>query len=198
MAAQCLLNQCAHCSHAYFVICIGCNSAGFIQQTTGTCPVGTSFIETNAGCAAAAQSLGLSSATPGVSTTVTNPFGCYFKEGNSITTQLWFNPSGDRNDDDTDRVSLCQCSTGMNARSNCVTRMQLHCATLASLFFYCAQTTDKRPIPICGHYQHYEAGGATHMHTPPPPPRRGGKRFYGGPGASLFSPSLVFFVWASF
>ena len=40
-----------------------CNRDGVVQQASGSCPVGTSFIDTDAGCAAAASSLGLPSTT---------------------------------------------------------------------------------------------------------------------------------------
>jgi len=34
----------------------------------------------------------------------TNPLGCYLKKSSG---SLWYNPNGDANDDDTDRVSIC-------------------------------------------------------------------------------------------
>ena len=46
----------------------------------------------------------------------TYPHGCYFKKGNDAGKQLFVNPVGDKNDDDTSRVSLCKCiPLGANA-----------------------------------------------------------------------------------
>ena len=87
----------------------GCNTDGYVLQPVGTCRAGTDFIETDADCAAAAASLGLSDIDPGATTTSTNPHGCYFKESNIAASQLWLNPDGDKADADTDRVSLCRC-----------------------------------------------------------------------------------------
>ena len=94
--------------------CAGCSSDGFVLQATGTCPLGTTFIETDAGCAAAATSLGLSSTAVSEWDSALNgkadrPHGCYFLKANRAGKQLWRNPNGDENYNDTDRVSLCKC-----------------------------------------------------------------------------------------
>ena len=115
-----------------------CNSDGFIKQPTGTCPAGTYFIETDAGCAAAATSVGLSSttvydwvtATGSSSGDRTNPHGCYFKKSNGL---LFQNPGGDRNDDDTDRVSLCSCTPGKSNQLLPLRSFQPHIAYAALL-----------------------------------------------------------------
>ena len=70
-----------------------CSGGGFVRQPTGSCPAGTGFIETEAGCAAAAASLGLPTvAVSGWGTAAggaaagdaASPHGCYFKAGNSV------------------------------------------------------------------------------------------------------------------
>ena len=91
-----------------------CNSDGFIRRNVGTCPNGTSFIETDEDCATAAASLGLLDTDPGTDPYPTNPYGCYYKRS---TGRLYWNLAGNRTDDDTDRVSLCNCSQGASNRS---------------------------------------------------------------------------------
>ena len=70
----------------------------------GTCTGTGTWIESKAGCEAAAARLGL---THGVAdnTHTANPYGCYYKKSANL---LYFNPSGNKNDDDRDRVSVCR------------------------------------------------------------------------------------------
>jgi protein involved in sex pheromone biosynthesis len=57
-------------------------------------------------CEAAATSLGLkdTSAQDVTSAQYLYPHGCYYKKS---TTTLWWNSDGDKNEKDTNRVSLC-------------------------------------------------------------------------------------------
>ena len=101
----------------HLLVSSACNSDGFVKQVTGTCPAGTGFIETDADCAAAAMSLGLSNTIvavwgPHSVDHLALPHGCYYKE-NSADSELWRNPSGHRNDEDTERLSLCSCTPGL-------------------------------------------------------------------------------------
>ena len=63
-----------------------------------------SFLNTVAECNAAAAELKLADTSAEVWPDCSNPYGCYYKQ---TSRQLFFNPTGTRNDDDRDRVSIC-------------------------------------------------------------------------------------------
>jgi len=97
--------------------------AGFVLRAIGSCD-GHAFVETAEQCAAAAEALGLEDTIPNSDANgdintrgyfgtgdVSRPHGCYWKEINLAGAQLFFNPDGDRDDNDTGRVSICsKCS----------------------------------------------------------------------------------------
>ena len=93
----------------------GCNNAGFVLNTVGNCE-GFEFISTSTECSVAARSLGLDSIDPKPvdNTGGQHPFGCYFKPQNVEGSQLFFNTFGNRDDDDTIRVSACRCAQRTN------------------------------------------------------------------------------------
>lgn len=45
--------------------------------------------------------------TTGVVDPTSRPHGCYWKANNAANDRLWFNPNGNRSDDDIVRVSIC-------------------------------------------------------------------------------------------
>ena len=106
----------------------GCTGA-CVRREVGNCDGDSStFIESAEQCAAAAVALGLDDTVPNLNAngedlmTVggipSNPHGCYWKEFNRGThgasALLFFNPNGDRNDDDRRRVSICSKSAAMH------------------------------------------------------------------------------------
>ena len=70
----------------------------------GNCAGTGDWIESKAACQAAAASLGLSGTTAGGNSIASNPYGCYYKKS---TKALYWSLAGGKNDDDTDRVSVC-------------------------------------------------------------------------------------------
>lgn len=85
-------------------------SAGstYMKQDVGECLEGSEFIVTKDDCEVAAAALGLGDTTAGTAEQSINPYGCYWKDTNSDTHKLWFNPNGGMNDDDIRRVSICR------------------------------------------------------------------------------------------
>ena len=96
----------------------------FKLASVGNCSGVGSYITTKLGCEAAAASLKVDAyasvlGTPlyaGNNTHYDNPFGCYYKRS---TSDLYWSLTGNKNDDDTDRVSLC--TTPVGERAACLT-----------------------------------------------------------------------------
>ena len=86
--------------------------AAYKMESVGTCGRGLGFIETIAECNAAAVDLGLADVVAGTAGLPDSdrPHGCYYKNSNPDNDKLWFNSAGNKNDDETNRVSIC--STG--------------------------------------------------------------------------------------
>lgn len=90
----------------------GSGSGLYELQTVGTCGVGLDFIVTRVECIAAAKAVGLPDdiRLETHHESLFNPHGCYYKKSAS---RLLFNsdiggtPVGNKNNDDTDRVSIC-------------------------------------------------------------------------------------------
>ena len=89
----------------------GC-TGGYVRREVGNCD-GHAFIETAAQCAAAAVVLGLDDTDAGAGR-AEGPLGCYWHAERGGNNRLLFNLNGDRNDDDTDRVSICSKSAAMH------------------------------------------------------------------------------------
>lgn len=84
----------------------------YTQEAVGQCPDGL-WIESEYQCEAAATALGLDDTDAperdeGWEGYPNSPYGCYYKLS---TDQLIWNPTGNKVDDDTDRVSLCHLPT---------------------------------------------------------------------------------------
>ena len=79
-------------------------SAGYVRRPVGNCD-GLAFIGSTGQCAAAAVELGLADVTPLGSTAGSTPHGCFVLQSNN---SLYFNAAGDRNDNGTNRISLCK------------------------------------------------------------------------------------------
>ena len=75
-------------------------------RNVGNCD-GYSFIDTVEQCVAAAARFGLGDTAPLRNTLATDPYGCFFKSSEPQP-GLYFNANGNRNDDDTTRISLCR------------------------------------------------------------------------------------------
>lgn len=82
--------------------CVG----GFKLMESGTCPSTFDFIDSKARCKAAAEALALAGTTAGGNPHASNPYGCYFKKSDGA---LFWSTAGSKDDDDTDRVSICSC-----------------------------------------------------------------------------------------
>lgn len=80
---------------------------GYINRTIGNCD-GYLHLETAEECAAAAGQLDKADRTVSITAAHNKPYGCFYQEDGSTDNKLWFNPNGDRTDDDTERVSLCK------------------------------------------------------------------------------------------
>ena len=77
------------------------------QMTTGTCPPPFAFIETAFECEAVANVLGLDDTTATAvvgNMRADHPHGCYLDRQSGM---LYINDSGDRNNNDQNRVSIC-------------------------------------------------------------------------------------------
>jgi hypothetical protein len=107
IAAGCLLGHASPPSPPAPPSPSGGGGNSFVLEDIGTCSSGTTFVDTKEQCATAAGALGLTDTVPGVSTTTSNPYGCYYRKKSSASSRLWWNPSGNKDDDDSDRVSIC-------------------------------------------------------------------------------------------
>ena len=85
-----------------------CGRLRYAINTAGTCGAHMAWIESADACESAAAGLQLDDDTaatvPDTAGNRNHPYGCYFKQS---TKELFFNPHGNKVDDDTSRVSLC-------------------------------------------------------------------------------------------
>ena len=87
-------------------------SVSYKMATVGNCAATGDWIVSKAGCEAAASSLGLPDDTASDNTHADNPYGCYYKKSTQL---LYWSLSGNKNDGDADRVSICS-TTGKCVR----------------------------------------------------------------------------------